>query len=476
MTTDERTNILAELYRNILLFCVTVLPHHFSGRSADFQYEICSLLKKKQRLNCIVAPRDHAKSTLITLGFVLYKILFHECNFAVIISDTEIQAKMFLDAVKNELETNEIIKLLFGNFIGPKWGETDIITGTGIRIICKGAGQKIRGLKFRKNRPDLVIIDDLENDELVESQERRDKLSQWFFKTVLPALVQEGQLVYVGTILHYDSLLNKLIKNPQWNRLFYRAIMKDKALWETRYNLEQLDKIKANYAAQGLLDAFMCEYLNEPVSDENAIFKQKYFKYYRDDEALINSLSKFITVDLAISKSEEADYTVVMVSGVDAIGQIYILEYVRERCSPIETIEHIFRLAGKWNVSKIGIEGVAYQRALQWFLEDEMRRRNEYYLVEELVADSDKERRIKGLQPRYAVGGVFHKSYMTDLEEELLRFPKGAHDDLADCVAYIPQIAFPGQGLNNIPRENSDREQALTRAQNEPASEYSSWE
>lgn len=451
MTQDEKSNILIGLYQDILLFCTTVLPHHFALEPAPFHKEICNLLQKKNRLNLIVAPRDHAKSTVITLGFVLYKILFHECNFVVIISDTEGQAKLFLDAVKAELEDNETIKELFGELKGEKWGELDFVTKTDIKVICKGANQKVRGLKFRKNRPDLIVIDDLENDELVENKDRRVKLATWFFKTVLPALIQEGMLVYVGTILHYDSLLNKLSKNPKWHRLFYRAIMNDKPLWEKRYNLEALMGIKENYRNQGLLDAFQTEYMNEPISDENAIFKKSYFKYYPDDEPLINSLSKFLTVDLAISEKESADYTVLMVTGIDALNQIYVLEYIRERLNPIETLEWFFKLAKKWSISKAGIESVAYQRALQWFIEEEMRKRNEYYYIEELKADTDKQRRIRGLQPRYALGTVFHKPYMTELEEELLLFPKSAHDDLSDALAYVPQIAFAGKSIDNLP-------------------------
>jgi predicted phage terminase large subunit-like protein len=475
LTQNEKSDILVDLYRDILLFCKTVLPAHFPVNSPSFHKEVSELLQQKHRLNLVVAPRDHAKSTLITLGFVLYKILFRECNFVVIISDTESQAKLFLDAVKAELEDNELIKELFGNHKGDKWGELDFVTSTGIKVICKGANQKVRGLKFRKNRPDLIVIDDLENDELVENKDRRVKLASWFYKTVLPALIQEGMMVYVGTILHYDSLLNQLTKNAKWKRLFYRAIMNDRPLWKERYSLETLDEIKQNYKNQGLLDVFYCEYMNEPISDENAIFKKAYFKYYEDDETIIKSLTKVMTVDLAISEKESADYTVIMVTGIDALNQIYVLEYVRERINPIETIDHIFKLASKWKVSKIGIEGVAYQRSLQWFVAEEMRRRNEFYMIEELKADTDKERRIRGLQPRYAIGAVFHKPFMTDLEEELLLFPKSPHDDLADALAYVPQIAFRGTGAVEIKKTETQRQEAYRLAIEGQSNDWSSY-
>jgi len=472
---EKHIDILAELYNNVLLFATFLLSHHFNKKPADFHNEIFKHLRKGYKQTAIVAPRGHAKSTVVTLAYVLYCILFKRANFILIISDTYTQAKYFLDAIKKEFETNDLIKFLFGSLQGGVWGESEIETANGVRIVCRGAEQKIRGLKWKQHRPDLIIVDDLENDELVASKDRREKLERWFFGSVIPSLSDKGRLIIIGTILHYDSLLNKLAKNEDFNPLFYRAIQDNKPLWGARFTLEDLNAIKENYKKQGLLDVFYCEYMNEPISDENAIFKKAYFKYYEDDESITKSLTKVMTVDLAISEKESADYTVIMVTGIDALNQIYVLEYIRARINPIETIENIFKLASKWKVSKIGIEGVAYQRSLQWFLAEEMRRRNEFYLIEELKADTDKERRIRGIQPRYAVGAVFHKPFMTDLEEELLLFPKSPHDDLADALAYVPQIAFRGVGAVEIKKPETQREEAYRLAIEGQENDWSSY-
>lgn len=446
-SVSERKILQAKLYNDPLLFARYILPHHFSLNPAPFHREIYNQLVQKKQKNVVVAPRGHAKSTVITLSYALYSIVFCEASFIVILSDTLTQAKLFLEAVKSELEGNDRLKEIFGEFVGDRWGEESITTSNDIRVVCKGAGQKMRGLKYKNHRPDLVIIDDLENDELVDSPDRRKKLANWFFKAVEPMMSKEtGRMVMIGTILHYDSLLNKLAKDKNYNPLFYRAIMNGEALWKEQYSLQDLEDIKQRYKAQGQIDTFFQEYMNEPISNENAEFKKEYFRYYEDDEVLIKSLSKFITVDLAISEKETADYTVIMVSGIDAIGNMYVLEYIRDRLTPIETIEWIFNMEAKWKPHITGVESVAYQRSLIWFLQDEMKRRNRYFKVEELKADTDKERRIRGMQPRYALGTVYHKAHMTELEEELLLFPKSPHDDLSDALAYVPQIAFPGKG------------------------------
>ena len=462
MTQDEKNSIKIELFKDKLLFGSFLLPHHFSLKPAEFHRKVYNQLEGSKR-NAIAAPRGHAKTTLISLNYVLWKILFCEVNFVVIISDTYTQAKLFIDAIKRELETNEKIRFYFGDLVGRTWGESEIETKTEIKILGRGAGQRVRGLKHKEHRPDLILLDDIENDEAVSTGEQRDKLEHWFFGSVLPALSDNGELDVIGTILHYDSLLNKLLKNPAFTPSLYRAIEGGEPLWKEKFSIEKLENIKESYASQGLLDTYFCEYMNEPLSDENAIFKQSWFKYYDDDPAIINSLEKFITVDLAISQKESADYTVVMVTGVDALNQIYVLEYVHERIDPITTIRYIMDLADKWNVFKIGIESVAYQKSLIWYLQDEMKKRDKFYIIEELKADMDKERRIRGLQPRYATGAVFHKPTMTALEEELLRFPKSAHDDLADALAYVPQIKLPGASSSKLPEpKHTGRLEAAT--------------
>jgi predicted phage terminase large subunit-like protein len=451
MTFNEKyTDILAKCYNDCLQFVFSILPNHFNLRPAEFHKKIYDLLFQGWKYVCIVAPRGHSKSTTITLGFVLHQILFKRKHFILIISDTYTQAEMFLDAIKKEIETNWIIKLLFGDLVGKEWGEGEITTANDIKIVAKGTGNKIRGLKYKQWRPDLIICDDLENEELVSNSERRDKTERWFYGSVMPSLADDGQLVIVGTILHYASLLMKLSGNPEFKGLFFRAIENGEPLWKEKFSLEQLEGIKNNYRSQGLLDVFYCEYMNDPISEENAIFKKSYFKYWGNDEVLYNALSKFTTVDLAISKKETADYNVVLTVGIDALNQIYIIEYWRQRATPGEVIDEIFRQAETHKVITIGIESVAYQRAMIWFFEEEMRKRNKFFMVEELKADVDKERRIKGLQPRYACGSIYHKANMGELEEELLLFPKSPHDDIADALAYVPQIGFVSVGSSKL--------------------------
>ncbi len=311
--------------------------------------------------------------------------------------------------------------------------------------MAKGAEMKFRGLKYGAHRPDLVVIDDLENDEIVESKERREKLRRWFSGTLMPVIGVGGQFVYIGTILHDDSLLMRILSPSyytNWVTKKYAAIEDGKPLWPDMFTLEKLEDMKEEATRNGELDIFMAEYMNDPITDENREFKRAYFKYYDEVPA---ELRITITVDLAISKKTHADYTVIYVQGTDSENNRYCLEYTRQRMDPYETSEELFRLVDKWKPVTVGIEKVAYQEAFSYILKNEMRKRNKFFITEEISTRQDKTQKIRGLVPMYRAGAMYHRAEMFELEEELLRFPKGVHDDIIDAQAMQQELTLPGE-------------------------------
>src|SRR6185437_5503602 len=152
---------------------------------ADFHQELYRMLLSEQFI-AVAAPREHAKSTVVSVIFPLYCICYKKRRFIVLISDTQPQAALQLAAVKEEIENNDELRKDFGDLAGDKkWDVNDCRTSTGITIVVRGAGQSLRGLRYRMWRPDLVICDDLENEEAVENPETREKLIRWFKGTVM---------------------------------------------------------------------------------------------------------------------------------------------------------------------------------------------------------------------------------------------------------------------------------------------------
>jgi hypothetical protein len=150
------------MYLDIELFAQVLLSHHCTDKTPDFHREIFRLLEDDTiKQKAIIAPRGHSKSTIASLIYPLYRIVFQKERFIVIVSESYQQSVLFLDAIKRELEENEKLKFFFGDLRSDKWAEGDIVTATNIRIIAKGSGQKMRGLKFRQWRPTMIVLDDL---------------------------------------------------------------------------------------------------------------------------------------------------------------------------------------------------------------------------------------------------------------------------------------------------------------------------
>ena len=169
----------------------------------------------------IAAPRGFAKSTAITHCYTLASVLFQDRRFVLVISDTYEQAVLFVKDMYSELQENELLQAMFGKMKFLKEAENDLIVemegGATFRIMAKGSEQKIRGLKWEGLRPDLIMCDDLENDEIVMNKERREKFRSWFYSALLPSRSDRGIIRIVGTILHMDALLERFMPKP-WDK------------------------------------------------------------------------------------------------------------------------------------------------------------------------------------------------------------------------------------------------------------------
>ena len=182
----------------------------------------------------VAAPRGHAKSTNLTFKGTVHAVLYGYKHYPIILSDSSEQSEGFLESIRVELEDNAAIREDFGELAGPVWRSNVLVTKTNIKIEAIGSGKKIRGRKHRNWRPDLIILDDVENDENVRTPEQRRKLRDWFNKAVSKAGDDYTDIVYIGTLLHYDSLLANTLRNPAYQAIKYKAVIrwsKADALW-----------------------------------------------------------------------------------------------------------------------------------------------------------------------------------------------------------------------------------------------------
>lgn len=397
----------------------------------------------ENRQVAIAAPRGHAKSTAITHAYVLANVLFREKKHVVIVSATEAQSVNFLGDIKNELVENEDLRELFGVKKITKDSETDVRVqfddGEQFRIIAKGSEQKLRGLKWRNIRPDLIVGDDLEDDEQVLNKERRDKFKRWFFGALVPAVSSTGTIRVVGTVLHFDSLLENLMTNSAWHTKRYRAHNEDFSfiLWPELWSEERLRAKRQELTDMGIPEAYAQEYLNHPIDEKTSFFNRgDLIDISNKDE----NLTYYFGVDLAVSQAQRADFTAIVVVGVSPSGKLKVVDVRRGRWDALQTIDELFEAYQRYNPETVVIERGAIEKAIGPFLYAEMNKRGVFINLRPETPTKDKMSRARSIQARMRAGGVeFDKDahWYPDLEEEITRFPMGKHDDQVDALSWI---------------------------------------
>lgn len=455
-------------------FVGSVLLKRFDNPATipDFHREMWRLCTSKHPFVAIAAPRGFAKSTAITHSYVLSCLLFRERRFVLLISGTEAQAILFLNDLKNELKDNQNLQLLFGVPKFLKDAETDIIVemqdGYRFRVMAKGAEQQLRGAKWAAKRPDLIVCDDIEEDECVINKDRREKFRKWFFGALLPLRSDTGIVRVVGTILHMDSLLERLMPEFQlaerrklkelvteplkistslrlpWLSVKYRAHDDsfEHLLWPDKRSEEWLVSEYEKYRAQGLPEIYSQEYLNIPIDESTAYFKRTDF-VPRLEEDSKKPLRYYIATDLAVSEKDRADYTAFCVGGLDENGVLHVVNVVRERMNALEIVETIFALEKLYHPEIFAMEEGQISKAIGPFLNEEMLKRGVFPNIVGIKPATDKMQRARSIQGRMRARAVrFDKEmdWFQNFHDELVRFPRDKHDDQVDAFAYLGLI------------------------------------
>jgi len=270
-----------------------------------------------------------------------------------------------------------------------------------------------------------------------------------------------GELIEIGTRWHLDDTFSVILESEmRYYDVMVRKVVENGKIIFPKHFSKKFDPVRKDWVSAPMenamdyvdhlkesmpLDEFYAQYLNEPIAAENQTFKPDMFKYWsKRPEGVYMSMA----VDLAISKSASADFTAISVLGMDSEWNIYVMDYIRGRWNPTEIINAVFEMQARWKPQSLGMEINGFQRTLKMAVEEEQRRRKQYFGVEEIKSgpERSKESRVKALEPFYRQGKVFHASWMKgkDMETELLTFPKGKHDDLIDSMSMGLQFLSPG--------------------------------
>lgn len=473
------------------------LAHYFARPSPPFHRQLNSLWRRrvikgidpvsncaeiltaKGTRSAIAAPRGHAKSTVMSLQNVLHAALYGYKRYILLISDTEAQAVSFLDAIKKELEENELLLRDFGEQPGKTWKTSSIVLSNGCRIDAVGSGQKLRGRRNYERRPDLILCDDIENDEGVRTAEQRQKTADWFWKAVCKAGDSYTDILVIGTILHHDSLLANLLENPGFQSRKYKAVLSDAPSplwgdWERlftdladpnreksahtfyyKHRKEMLEGAKVlwpeklSYYDLRLMrltegeSAFNSEMQNQPIDPGACLFSSQWFRYYDPGQVDFRApaFRFYGYCDPSLGRTSSSDYSAVITLAVDTVtGLSYVYDADIQRRRPDRIIEDILekeRLLRRETGRGYTLFG-AETNQFQWFLKEQLAkesaRQGLYLPVQGVRSTEDKVMRVESLQPDVKNGYILFRKDQTLLLHQLSQFPLGAHDDGPDAL------------------------------------------
>ena len=407
------------------LFHYKMLDHYFTDKSY---------------IKPIKAFRGSAKSTN-TCYVALHRVEDEDAHYTLIISDTATQAEALIADISDMLRDSKLPYTIVRDVNG----EIELIyNNKRYFIVGKGAGSSMRGIKRNRNRPDLIILDDIINDELVMNRLRVDRLNRWFYKALLPSLDPEGEIYSVGTPLSQNDLFMHLCSLHDT-----LEIPLTDGVWKDRFSNEWIRKKKQEYLDAGMLREYKQEFELILTDSETRLFNMKKVRYINED-AIPDNLNWVLVCDLAISEQDSADYSALVAVGIDENGLLYFYP-TQGRYKPSETAGKIFELVNKFNILDVGIEQGATYLAVKEHLDMQMLDYQTYFNINELKHQGKaKISRIKSLEPIVNSGRMtiidngedaevlVEQMELTDNDRCMAK-----HDDILDACAYITSMDLP---------------------------------
>lgn len=485
------------------------LSHYFSNPSPAFHKELDDIwgqgvmkglnplrnAKTISRLKgcrkAIQAPRGHAKTTTFTFKDSLHAALYGYKHYIILLSDSSDQAEGFLAGIKAEIEENGAIREDFGSQKGQVWKSSVILFENGAKIEAIGSGKKVRGRKHKQWRPDLLVCDDLENDENVATPDQRKKLRGWYYKAVSKAGDTYTDIVYIGTLLHFDSLLANVSRNPEYDTRKYRGVIHfadNTALWDAWEAIyTNLDNPEHKEDAQAFFEAnkgemlrgsevlwpeknsyyelmvtrvsdgeasFNSEIQNDPIDPESCAFNEEWFDYYDDEGKALPDFSdsRFVFVgsnDPSMGKNKKSDTSAIIMVAKDLkTGYLYVVVASVEKRRPDVIIDDALEISKRLKRDyhkgfyKFGVETVQFQAYFAEIMRQRSAEAGEYLPIEEITSIKNKDARIQSLQPFVKNGYIKFSKRHKALLKQMKEYPMGKNDDGPDGLEMAVKLAL----------------------------------
>lgn len=456
-----RADVIKALEHDGEFFIDFFLHDELSSPVPFFHYgEIWPLLTNTAMQRVLLAiPRDHAKTTLSKLCVVWY-FLFTNHRFCVYLSNTNTIAKNACRDIIGYFKTPNFVAT-YGQVKMIKDSETESLwifeipmpNGRVKTCILRaiGANQQMRGINIDNQRPDIAIVDDVEDNENTDSPVLQKKLDKWIFGPFIKALARRKKIIWLGNMLQKTSLLARLSLREKWNPVVFGALVKDVAtgllrpLWPERWPLDELIEDYLEYQELGLLETWMCEMMNMPGHGKDGFTVQQ--MNFRPIPLEDEIQAAWLALDPAFGENATNDDSSITVHVLPKDGPAMVVEHVTGKYSETELFDHMYRLGAKWNAWVWGIEAVAAQKVLITLFKLLLAGKLSNHLVEMIPLTAGKGdpkiARIKAWVAMMAAGEYAVYEGAVEITTQLVDYnmtKKSNRDDLIDSCAYGPQM------------------------------------
>lgn len=479
------TPVLERMKASPIFMGRVCMPAMFGFRTPAFHYELESIyLDPLARKVNIVAPRGHAKSSLIAGSFVLHHLMFGEGRKVIIlVSKTLPHAVRLLGTVKDVLNYSAGFRKHFGYWgehSAIKWTDAEIHLKDGSAIICRGTAQQVLGLKVGHQRPTFVVVDDPEDANNTKTDEAMETNFRWLSTQLVPTRdAQRGKVWVIGTPQHQRCIVETLMGAKGWVSKRYQALTSDVAtndelqkdilegkvvsdpswaLWHEMWPAHRLLEEKESLASVHRVSIWWREYMCQVISDETSLFKREDVRYWEGDfekdkrgfpyirfaDGNFIPVNVFIGIDPATSISATADETAIIPVAVTRKKDIYVLDVIHGRWRPSEVIDRILAAVRKYSPRLVNLEASAQQETYRDFL-----RQQQQVIIpglhRKLIPRDRKEKRyLDILEPLIASHKIHIRRGQLALLNQLLAYGQGArHDDMLDALYWACTDIWP---------------------------------
>jgi predicted phage terminase large subunit-like protein len=419
-----------------------------------------------ERRVAVILPRSWLKSTVCSISYPIWRTIRDVNVTVLLVQNTANNAAAKLRTIRNQFDGNGLLRILFPEILPTRkcrWTSVALeLNRTQAQpeanFECAGRNTQVVGRHYN-----LIIEDDTvapDKDEYTEMNvlPTKDDVQQaiGWHNSAIPLLVdfRKDQILVVGTRWFQVDLLSWIRDHEEGYSWYVRAIRETNGksdpqgqfAWPERFGEKDSAELERSIGPY----LYSCLYLNNPLHEDQMVFQPKWFEFY---DTHPKKLVKYTCVDPAgnpknstAKRKKKSDANVVMTIGKDEkTGLVYVLDYTEFRGGPGELLDELFRQVKEWKPTKVGIEGIAYQEALEHFVTQKMLNDNFFFnlvLIKHSGSNDSakKEWRIRSLQPLIRTKTIRFKYWMQGLVSQLQVFPLGAHDDLADTLSMFLQL------------------------------------